>query len=55
MTATIIDFSEKRRERDERERCRRIDTFDRELRRRLAVYLEGNATAAEAIKDSPHS
>ena len=54
MTATIIDLAEKRLERDERERQLRIDTFDRELRRRLAMYLEGEDIPVEPIRDNPY-
>jgi hypothetical protein len=54
MSATIIDFAEKRREREERERQRRIDAFDQELRRRLALYLDGADDSIESIKDNPY-
>ena len=54
MSAIVIDLSEKRRERDERERQIRIDAFDRELRRRLALYLEGDDLPVEPIRDNPY-
>ncbi|NYZ17312.1 hypothetical protein HL658_32620 [Azospirillum sp. RWY-5-1] len=54
MSATIIDLVQHRRKREEEERQRRIDAFDRELRRRLALYLEGDVMAIEPIKDSPY-
>lgn len=54
MSATIIDLSARRREREEAERQRRIDAFDRELRRRLALYLEGEEIPVEPIKDNPY-
>lgn len=54
MSAIVIDLAEKRRERDERERQIRIDAFDRELRRRLALYLEGDELPVEPIRDNPY-
>lgn len=54
MSAVVIDLAEKRRERDERERQIRIDAFDRELRRRLALYLEGDERPVEPIRDNPY-
>ncbi len=54
MSATIISLAEKRAEREERDRQRRIDAFDRELRRRLAMYLEGEDIPVEPIKDNPY-
>jgi len=54
MSATIISLSEKRREREERERQIRIDAFDRELRRRLALYLDGDDIPVEPIRDNPY-
>lgn len=54
MSAIVIDLAEKRRERDERERQTRIDAFDRELRRRLALYLEGDDIPVEPIRDNPY-
>lgn len=54
MSATIVDLAQHRRKRDEEERQRRIDAFDRELRRRLELYLEGDEMAIEPIKDSPY-
>ena len=54
MSATIIDLAQKRAEREERDRQRRIDAFDRELRHRLAMYLEGEDIAVEPIKDNPY-
>ncbi len=56
MTAIIIDFAEKRLEREERERRKRIDAFDRELRRRLALHLDAEAETApvEPLKDNPY-
>ncbi|WP_207457265.1 hypothetical protein [Azospirillum sp. SYSU D00513] len=54
MSATIIDFADKLREREERDRQRRIDAFDQELRRRLALYLEGEEIPVEPIKDNPY-
>ncbi|PWC39284.1 hypothetical protein [Azospirillum sp. TSO35-2] len=53
-SAVIIDLAQKRRERDERERQVRIDAFDRELRRRLALYLEGEDIPVEPIRDNPY-
>ncbi|HYH21646.1 MAG TPA: hypothetical protein VD995_23815 [Azospirillum sp.] len=54
MTAMIIDLTEKRREREERDRQKRIDAFDRELRRRLALYLDGEDIPVEPIRDNPY-
>jgi len=54
MSAIVIDLAEKRREREERERQLRIDAFDRELRRRLALYLEGDDVPVEPIRDNPY-
>jgi hypothetical protein len=54
MSATVIDFAAKRREREEQDRQRRIDAFDQELRRRLALYLEGEEIPVEPIKDNPY-
>ena len=54
MTAVIIDLAQKRREREERERQILIDAFDRELRRRLALYLEGEEIPVEPIRDNPY-
>lgn len=54
MSATIIDLAAVRREREEKERERRIEAFDRELRHRLALYLEGEEIPVEPIKDNPY-
>lgn len=54
MSATIIDLAAVRRERAQAERQRRVDAFDRELRRRLALYLEGETIPVEQIKDNPY-
>lgn len=54
MSAIIIDLAEKRAERAERQRRRRLEAFDRELRRRLAIYLEGEEIPVEPIKDNPY-
>lgn len=54
MSATIIDLAAVRRERERVERERRVDAFDRELRRRLALYLEGESIPVEPIKDNPY-
>lgn len=54
MTATIIDLAAKRLEREEKERQKRIDAFDQELRRRLALYLEGDTIPVEPIRDNPY-
>ncbi|CAO3418243.1 hypothetical protein [Azospirillum doebereinerae] len=54
MSAIIISFDQKRRERAERERQARIDAFDRELRRRLALYLDGDDIPVEPIRDNPY-
>ncbi|MBP2226769.1 hypothetical protein [Azospirillum agricola] len=54
MSAIVIDLADKRREREERERQRRIDAFDRELRRRLALYLDGDDLPVEPIRDNPY-
>lgn len=54
MSATIVDLAHHRRKREEEERQRRIDAFDRELRRRLELYLEGEEFTVEPIKDSPY-
>ncbi|HEY0833487.1 MAG TPA: hypothetical protein VGE72_06205 [Azospirillum sp.] len=54
MTAMIIDLAEKRREREERDRQQRIDAFDQELRRRLALYLDGEDIPVEPIRDNPY-
>lgn len=54
MSATVIDFTQKRLEREDRERQRRIDAFDQELRRRLALYLEGEDIPVEPIRDNPY-
>ncbi|HYD67091.1 hypothetical protein [Azospirillum sp.] len=54
MSAMIIDLTEKRREREERDRQKRIDAFDRELRRRLALYLDGEEIPVEPIRDNPY-
>ncbi|MCG5243586.1 hypothetical protein [Azospirillum doebereinerae] len=54
MSAIVISLAEKRREREERERQIRIDAFDRELRRRLALYLDGDDIPVEPIRDNPY-
>ena len=54
MSAIIIDLAARRREREDEERQRRIDAFDRELRRRLALYLEGEEIPVEPIRDNPY-
>lgn len=54
MSAIVIDLAEKRREREDRERQIRVAAFDRELRRRLATYLEGGDIPVEAIRDNPY-
>ncbi len=54
MSATIISLAQKRAEREERERQRRIDAFDQEMRRRLTLYLEGDDRPVEPIKDNPY-
>ncbi len=54
MSAIVIDLAEKRREREDRERQLRVDAFDRELRRRLALYLEGDEIPVEPIRDNPY-
>lgn len=54
MSATIVDLAQHRRKREEEERLRRIEAFDRELRRRLALYLEGEEIPIEPIKDNPY-
>lgn len=54
MSAMVIDFAAKRRERDERERRRRIEAFDRELRRRLADHLDRDVIPVEPLKDGPY-
>lgn len=54
MTAMIIDLADKRREREDRERQKRIEAFDQELRRRLAMYLEGDEIPFEPIRDNPY-
>ncbi|HYG88009.1 MAG TPA: hypothetical protein VD978_17270 [Azospirillum sp.] len=54
MTAQIINLAVKRAEREEKERRKRIDAFDRELRRRLAMYLDGEDMPAEPIRDNPY-
>lgn len=54
MTAQIISLVQKRAEREEKERQKRIDAFDRELRRRLSLYLEGEDIPVEPIRDNPY-
>ncbi len=54
MTAQIISLAVKRAEREEKERLMRIDAFDQELRRRLALYLDGDEIPLEPISDSPY-
>jgi hypothetical protein len=54
MTATIIDFTAKRREFRCREHEQREAAFDRELRRRLAVFLDGGKLPNEPISDNPY-
>lgn len=54
MSAIVISLAEKRREREDRERQQRIDAFDRELRRRLALYLDGDDIPVEPIRDNPY-
>ncbi len=54
MTAQIISLAAKREEREEKARQQRIDAFDRELRRRLALYLDGEDLPVEPIRDNPY-
>ncbi|MGQ9368481.1 hypothetical protein [Azospirillum sp. A39] len=54
MTAIIIDLAQKRLEREADELQKRIDAFDRELRRRLALHLEEEAIPFEPIRDNPY-
>ena len=54
MTAQIISLVAKRQEREEKARQKRIEAFDQELRRRLALYLEGEDIPVEPIRDNPY-
>ncbi len=54
MTAQIIDLTAKRLEREEKARQKRVEAFDQELRRRLALYLEGDDIPVEPIRDNPY-
>ncbi|WP_169732767.1 hypothetical protein [Azospirillum halopraeferens] len=56
MTAIIIDLAARRQEREETERRRRIEAFDRELRRRLALLQDEDEDEipVEPIRDNPY-
>ena len=54
MTAQIISLAAKREEREEKARQKRVEAFDQELRRRLALYLEGEDIPVEPIRDNPY-
>ncbi|MCW2246485.1 hypothetical protein M2352_002076 [Azospirillum fermentarium] len=54
MSAIIIDLAEKRRERDAKRRADAARTYDEELRRRLALYLETEGREVEPIQGAPY-
>ncbi|HYD32222.1 MAG TPA: hypothetical protein VEB64_15375 [Azospirillaceae bacterium] len=54
MTAQIIDLQARRTDIVRRQQREREERFDRELRRRLTAFLEGEELPVEPIPDNPY-
>lgn len=54
MTAQIIDLQARRIDIALRQQREREERFDRELRRRLTAFLEGDDLPVEPIPDNPY-
>lgn len=52
--ADIIDLTKAREEREMRRQKEREEAFDRELRRRLALFYAGQKLPADPIPDNPY-
>lgn len=55
MSSTVIDLAAYRAEREVRRRREREEAFDRELRRRLAAFLDGSPIPPSPIPDNPYT
>ena len=54
MGGTVVDLAEKRAELARAERRRREEAFDRELRRRMELFLAGQPIPSTPIPDNPY-
>lgn len=52
--SNVINLQHKRAKREEQQRREREEAFDRELRRRLALFYAGQTTPVEPIPDNPY-